>query len=81
MEQTKKGIQVSYPAGTVIIASDRQYKVSENGEWRRLRKSEEVATKFKWPEKSFHLDGKSFTDGFCWCFSCIKEFHPKYQET
>jgi hypothetical protein len=63
--------------GTVIQASDRQYRVDQNGSWRRLPPGQEVKGIALKPKVPFCLDGRSSDGSFCWCFDCLKRYHPK----
>jgi hypothetical protein len=58
--------------GVVIVASDRQYFVAPQGNWRRLAKHEEEKVEFKWPEIPFCVDGRSPDGSRCYCFPCLE---------
>jgi hypothetical protein len=58
--------------GTIVQASDRQYRVNERGEWRRVPKHDEVKSEAERAEVPFHVKGRRPEDGQkCWCFPCI----------
>lgn len=62
--------KIRHPAGTIIQASDRQYRVNERGEFRHLE--HEIKGVFvPPPPKEFHRDGMSFDGSKCWCSECI----------
>jgi len=70
-----------YKPGTVIQATDRQYRVNERGEWRRIPTNLEVKGVVLKPDVPFHLDGLRTSDGwFCWCQDCIEIYHPKVKK-
>lgn len=71
-------IKSYWAPGTVIQASDRQYKVDQNGSWRRLPVQLEVKGVVLKPEVSFHFDGRRTEDGaWCWCAECLEIYHHK----
>src|SRR5271155_4045656 len=76
-----KKIKYAYAPGTIIQATDRQYKVDQNGSWRRIPTNLEVKGIVLKPDVPFHLDGRRTSDGaYCWCYECIEIYHPKVKK-
>jgi len=64
-----------HPPGTVIQASDRQYRVQPNGAWRRLPKYAEVKGILvdEYKPRKWCRDGVNWDGSRCWCVDCLAE--------
>lgn len=72
LKEYKRAVRLA--PGTIIQASDRQYRVNERGEWRRIPKYAEVEGQVKDKvEVPFHRDGRDPRTGAkCWCLPCVR---------
>ena len=64
-----------FEPGTIIQASDRQYRVWPDGSWRRIPKYAEVIGVPPVVEPiPFHVNLRDARTGVkCWCWDCLRE--------
>ena len=75
MEDKKQTWSPHHPPGTIIQASDRQYRVSESGAWKRIPKYAEIIGVPPVVEPMpFHVGLRDARTGVkCWCNECLQK--------
>ena len=61
-----------FAPGTLVVASDKQYRVNSRGEWRKLEHPVETPGFVK-EEIPLCVNGRDARTGVkCWCYRCLE---------